>query len=59
MGKFVRIKAANNNVEYVPVREIYRIVYAPDHNEYTLVTRDGESYTADTDDVFRLLNDDR
>lgn len=59
MGKFVRIKAANNTVEYVPVREIYRIVYAPDHNEYTLVMREGGSYTADTDDVFRLLNDDR
>ena len=59
MGRFVQIKAATNNVEYVPVREIYRIVYAPDHNEYTLVMREGGSYTADTDDVFRLLNDDR
>lgn len=59
MSKFVQIKAATNNVEYVPVREIYRIVYAPDHNEYTLVMRDGESYTAYPDDVVRLLNDGR
>ena len=59
MGKFVQIKAATNNVEYVPVRDIHRIVYAPDHNEYTLITRDGESYTADPVDVARLLDNDR
>jgi len=59
MGKFVQIKVGTNNVEYVPVRDIYRIVYAPDHNEYTLVMREGGSYTADTDDVVRLLNDGR
>ena len=59
MGKFVQIKTATNNVEYVPVREIYRIVYAPDHNEYTLVMRDGESHTTDPDDVVWMLNDGR
>ena len=59
MGKFVQIKAGTNNVEYVPVRDIYRIVYAPDHNEYTLVMRDGESHTAYPKDVLRLLNDGR
>ena len=59
MSKFVQIKTATNNVQYVPVREIYRIVYAPDHNEYTLVMRDGGSYTAYPDDVVRLLNDGR
>ena len=59
MGKFVQIKTATNNVEYVPVREIYRIVYAPDHNEYTLVMRDGESYTTYPDDVVWMLNDGR
>ncbi|MCX7063050.1 MAG: hypothetical protein NT024_00435 [Proteobacteria bacterium] len=59
MGKFVQIKAATNNVEYVPVRDIYRIVYAPDHNEYTLVMREGESHAAYPVDVARLLDNDR
>jgi len=55
MDKFVEIKTGTNNVEYVPVRDIYRIVYAPEHNEYTLVMREGGSHTACTDDVVRLL----
>ena len=59
MGKFVQIKTATNSVEYVPVRDIHRIVYAPDHNEYTLVMREGGSYTADPVDVVRLLDNDR
>lgn len=59
MSKFVQIKTATNNVQYVPVRDIYRIVYAPDHNEYTLVMRDGESYTTYPDDVVWMLNDGR
>lgn len=59
MGKFVQIKAATNNVEYVPVREIYRIVYAPERGEYTLVMRDGETHAAHPEDVMRLLNDGR
>ena len=59
MGKFVQIKTATNNVEYVPVRDIYRIVYAPDYDEYTLVMREGESHTAYPVDVVRLLDNDR
>jgi len=55
MGKFVMIKTADNNVVYVPVREIYRIVYARERDEYTLVMRDGETHAAHPEDVMRLL----
>jgi len=39
----------------VPVREIYRIVYARERDEYTLVMRDGETHAAHPEDVMRLL----